>query len=127
MVKIFIFLVIILILMTAISPFIFKLWVGDKVNVSWNMTIIIALYTLLQTWDTLQIQIINGIGCLKIQSYITLIGLFCHIPLSLFLGKYFSAYGVVYSMIIINFIYCLFFTKQTHLILNKKASGIWLK
>ncbi len=127
MIKIFILLALVLIIMTAISQFAFYLWIGDKAHVSWNMTIIVAMYILLQTWNTLQIQMINGIGTIKLQSYVTLIGLFCHIPLSLILGKYIGASGVIYSMIIINSIYCLFFTKQINLILNRKAFGIWIQ
>lgn len=126
MVKIFLTLAIILIIMTVISPFIYKLWVGDKAHVSWSMTIIVAIYILLHTWDTLQVQMINGIGTIKLQSYVTLIGLFCHIPLSLFLGEYLGAQGVVLSMSIINTIYIIFFTYQINLIINEKGKGIWV-
>lgn len=126
MVKIFILLALALILMTIISPLVFKLWIGDKAHVSWSMTIIVALYILLYTWDTLQVQMINGIGAIKLQSYVTLIGLFCHIPLSLILGNYLGAKGVVLSMSIINSIYILFFTYQINLIINEKGKGIWI-
>lgn len=126
MVKIFILLALALILMTVISPLVFKLWIGDKAHVSWSMTIIVAFYVLLHTWDTLQVQMINGIGAIKLQSYVTLIGLFCHIPLSLILGNYLGAKGVVLSMSIINIIYTLFFTYQINLIINEKGKGIWV-
>lgn len=70
---------------------------------------------------------INGVGAIKLQTYITLIGLIVHIPLSLFLGRYVSCYGVIISMIVINMIYSTTFTIQIRKILNKTAKGLWLK
>lgn len=72
---------------------------------------------------------INGIGTVKLQTYVTMIGLVFHIPLSLYLGKYLGlgAIGVVLSMIVINIIYSCFFTVQIRKILSQKAQGIWIK
>lgn len=70
---------------------------------------------------------INGIGAIKLQTYVVLIGLLLHIPLSFFIGKYIGAYGVVSSMLIINCIYALLFTVQIRRILNKQAKGIWIE
>ena len=82
---------------------------------------------MIHSWDALQVQLINGIGTIKLQTYVTLIGLVLHIPLSLCLGQYIGAIGVVISMIIINIIYSSFFTIQISKLLNKKAKGIWIK
>ena len=91
------------------------------------MTIVVAVYMIIHSWDSLQVQLINGIGAIKLQTYVTIIGLIVHIPLSLFLGKYIGAAGVVCSMITINIIYASFFTIQIRKILNQKAKGIWIK
>lgn len=115
------------ILMTIVSPFVYNLWVGNKVSISIYMTLSIAIYMIIHSWDSLQIQLINGIGTLKLQTYITLIGLLLHIPLSLFIGKYLGALGVIWSMITINIIYSTFFTIQMNKLLNQKAKGIWAK
>lgn len=116
---------IILLIMTLISPYIYHLWIGEKAHVPFEMTAVIAIYMIIHSWDTLQIQLINGIGCVKLQSYMMLVGLIIHIPLSLFLGKYTNAIGVVLSMITINIIYASTFTIQIKKIFNQKASGIW--
>ena len=91
------------------------------------MTVFIAIYTLIHCWDSLQVILINGIGAVKLQTYVTLIGLIFHIPLALFLGKFIGIYGVIISMCIINLIYCSFFTTQIQKILHKTAQGIWIK
>lgn len=123
--KLYLLLCLMISLIVVFSPFIIKLWVGDKVSVPFILTLSIAIYTLILCWDTLQVTLINGTGKVKLQSYVILIGLVLHIPLSLFLGKYIGIIGVVASMSIINLIYASLFTTQIHRILNNTAIGIW--
>lgn len=117
---------IIMIVMIAVSSFVYKIWVGDKANIPFLMTLSVGLYLIVNTWDSLQVQLINGIGTIKLQTFVTLGGLLFHIPVSLFLGRYFGAYGVVISMTAITVIYAICFTVQINKILNQKATGIWL-
>ena len=117
----------IIILMVLFSPLLYHLWIGNKVNVPMILTILVALYTLIHCWDSLQVMLINGIGTVKLQTYVTLFGLIMHIPLSLFLGQYMGMLGIIVSMCIINIIYSSFFTIQIRKILKKKAGGIWIK
>lgn len=125
--NIFGILCILIILITILSPILYKIWIGDKITIPILLTISISIYTLIYCWDTLQVMLINGIGAVKLQSNIILIGLILHIPLSLLLGKYIGIYGIIASMCIINLIYASFFTIQTNKLLNQKAQGIWAK
>lgn len=118
--------VIVVIIMVLISPFVYKIWIGEETVIPYIMTLTVALYMIVNSWDALQVQLINGIGIIKLQTYVTIIGLVLHIPLSLFLGSYIGVMGVVCSMIIINSIYSLFFTIQIHKILNQTARSIWI-
>ena len=127
MTLIYVISVVILLFMILVAPYVYDLWIGKKANVSWGMTLAVALYMMIHSWDTLQVQLINGIGTIKLQTYVTFIGLILHIPLSVFLGKYIGDIGVVCSMILINILYSLIFTIQIRKILNKKASGIWME
>ncbi len=127
MVKLYFASAVALILMVVISPIIYHLWIGEKANIPLLMTCSVAIYMLIHSWDTLQVQLINGIGTIKLQTYVTTIGLILHIPLSLCIGQYIGAIGVVISMIIINIIYSSFFTIQISKLLNQKAKGIWAK
>ena len=115
------------IIMVLISPFVYKIWIGEKAVIPYVMTLAVALYMLVNSWDALQVQLINGIGAIKLQTYVTIIGLVVHIPLSLLLGKYIGAIGVVCSMIVINIIYVIFFTTQIRKILFQKGKGIWVR
>lgn len=113
--------------MCFISPIAYHIWIGEKANIPWIMTVLLTLYFCTLSWNCFQTNLINGIGTVKLQSYVTLIGMIIHIPLSLLFGKHIGAYGVVTSMTIITSVYCLFFTIQLRKILNKKANGIWIR
>lgn len=118
----------VMLLMLSASPVVYHLWIGDKADVSWLLTSLVCLYMIVHNWDSLQVNLINGIGTVKLQTYVTLIGLVLHIPLSFFLGKScdMGASGVVVSMIVINAMYSAFFTIQINKILKQEAKGIWL-
>lgn len=120
--------VFVMFLMLAVSPLVYQLWIGDKADISWLLTSLVCLYMIVHNWDSLQVNLINGVGTVKLQTYVTLIGLILHIPLSFFLGNNcnMGAIGVVLSMIVINIIYSIFFTIQINKILRQKAKGIWL-
>ena len=113
--------------MVAVSPLVYSVWIGDRAEVPMIMTIVVGIYTILHSWDSLQVTLINGIGCVKLQSYITVVGLVCHIPLSFLLGRYIGAYGVLVSMSLVVTAYLTVFTIQIRKILNQKAQGIWLE
>lgn len=127
MIKIYACIILLIILMVAFSPIIYQIWIGDSSIVPIMMSINVGVYIAIRSWDNLQVMLINGIGTIKLQSYVTLIGLILHIPLSLWLGKYMGALGVITSMIIINLIYSIFFTLQIHKIINCSAQGLWIK
>ena len=118
---------VIVVFMVIISPIVYSVWIGDRTEIPFKMTIVVGIYMLLSNWDSLQVQIINGIGAVKIQTYITLFGLIFHIPMAIFLGHVYGSYGVIYSMAIVNVVYIAFFTTQVRLILKQKAKGLWLK
>lgn len=116
-----------ILMLVIISPYVYSLWVGDNVEVPVSMTIVIAVFIIINSWDSLQVTMINGIGAVKLQTFIVLIGLLFHIPLAFFFGNKIGAQGVILSMICINIIYAMIFTIQINKIINKKAFGLWLK
>lgn len=116
-----------ILLMVALSPVAYCIWIGDKAEIPLLMTVLIALYTILHSWDSLQVMMLNGIGAVKLQTFITLIGLVFHIPLSIFFGRYIGCYGVIVSMTAVVIIYLSVFTIQINKILNQTASGVWIK
>lgn len=127
MCKLWTALTVIVVLMIIVSPIVYRLWIGEKAHISLVMTLLIGIYTIVYSWNTIQANMINGVGAIKLQTDMTLIGLIVHIPFSLFLGRYVGCYGVIISMIVINVIYSTIFTIQIRKILNQTAKGLWLK
>lgn len=127
--RFFLVLILAVICVVLLSPYIIQLWIGNEIEVPFILTVSIGLYTLVHSWSQLQVLLINGIGTVKLQTCVTMIGLMLHIPLSLFLGRQlgWGAVGVVTSMSIIAIIYSIFFTIQIRKILSQKAKGIWSK
>ena len=125
--KMFGILCIAIIIMVAFSPLVYQIWLSGKAYVSITMTIGVAMYVIIHSWDSLQVMLINGTGRVTLQTYVTVIGLLLHIPVSFLFGRFLGALGVVTSMIVINMIYSIVFTTQIRKLLNNTASGIWLK
>ena len=125
MTKVFIICTVAIVLMVLLSPVVYKIWIGDRAEVPIIMTITVAMYVLIHSWDALQVNMINGTGKIKLQTYITLVGLAVHIPLSLFLSKFTGAIGVVLSMSCVTLFYSVIFTIQINKLLKQKAKGIW--
>lgn len=113
--------------MVLVSPIVYNVWIGEELEIPVVWTAIISIYTLVNCWDSLHVYILNGLSVLKLQTYIVLIGLIFHIPLSYFLGQYFSSMGVLISMIFITLIYSVVFTIQVRKLLVGTAYGVWAK
>ena len=116
-----------IVLMVIASPLVYELWIGNKAQIPLLMTIAVAVYVIIGSFDSLQVFLINGTGCIRLQTYVTLVGLVLHIPLSFFIGHYIGCYGVLASLILITAFYTTIFTIQINRIINNKAAGIWCK
>lgn len=116
-----------IVLMVIASPLVYDLWIGDKAQIPLLMTIVVAIYMIINSLDSLQVFLINGTGCVRLQTYVTLVGLIFHIPLSFLIGQYIGCYGVLASLILITAFYTTIFTIQINRIINNKAEGIWCK
>lgn len=125
--KMFLLFLIGIIIMVVLSPIAYKIWIGTRLYIPWEWTLLIAIYTIVNCWDSLHVYIINGLGVLKLQTYVVLIGIFVHIPFSYYLSHSVGAKGVVFSMTIIMGIYSILFTVQVKKFLKGRATGIWGK
>ena len=127
MMQIFLLSVVGNVILVLISQPIYRVWVGNEVVIPLQMTIMVALYVIVYCWMNLNGTLIVGMGTVKLETILVILGMCTHIPLSLLLGKYMGAYGVITSMILINLIYAIVFNIQVNKILSNKAKGIWLQ
>ncbi|MBO9562007.1 MAG: oligosaccharide flippase family protein [Niastella sp.] len=112
--------------MAAISPWVFELWIGDKVRIPIAITITMALYFIQIVFISVYNMFINGSGKIKLAMYFTFFEIAAYILLAFVLSKYvMGVYGVIVASIITkSFTFVLQYI-QVNKIIDEKATGIW--
>jgi len=117
-----------IILMVFLSNWIFKLWIGDKVEIPLSLSISLAFYSIMQVTIAPYSNFINGLGKIKLTMFLTFIGVSLYFILIYAFGKIFTnSTGIVLAIICTSFIGGIIQPIQTYKILNGKAKGIWNK
>ncbi|WP_293926439.1 lipopolysaccharide biosynthesis protein [Sphingobacterium sp. UBA6320] len=115
------------IIMFFLSGFAYKIWLGNKISPDYLLMILLLLNILFLMRSTLFRSFMNGVGKIKLQFLVTFVQSLLHIPVIIFLGKFYGIYGIVFVMFTWNFINSIWEYKQYKLILNNKATGLWNK
>ena len=120
--------VIMIIGMLFLSNWIYSIWLGKQLTITYDISLSMALYSIIAIVGTPYSNYINGFGKLKLGTYIMIIEIIAFIPLAIFLAGYTnSPAGVMLATIIINTLGLIFEPIQVYKIINKKAYGIWNK
>ena len=114
-------------IMIIISPVVYKIWVGDAINVTIATTGFVGLYTIIAVWGQIHGTIINGIGKIRLQVIYSVIIMVLFIPLAVFLGHTYKLNGILIAMILVNAPGFLFARYQAMGLINGTAKGIWNK
>ncbi len=114
-------------IMLLFSGFVYQLWVGKEIIISLSLSASIASYVMINAWNAIHSQFLNGVGKIKLQLYFALGGSLINIPLAIYLGKNLGIYGVVLSTTIISVVVAVFSPIQYQKIINNKATGIWAR
>lgn len=95
-------LVIIAIIMLLFSEIAYDKWLGGKVKVDFKISLWMMIYTLVVSFSNIFIMLLNGIGKIKIQMWVNIIGMILFIPLAKFLAVYLhlGIIGIIISTII---------------------------
>ena len=117
----------ILALMVVVSPYVYRLWVGDMCQVPFSITVMMAVYIFLLTLSTRYSYFINGVGTLRVQLYMTVM-VIVFIPLAWYAS--YLTHDILYFMavmciciapsVLVNKI-------QFSKLLKGTATGIWGK
>lgn len=107
------------------SPFLYRLWVGEKIKIPFNLSIAMALSVIASIWQTIHVFLLNGINKIRLQLYLVIISSIINIPMAIFFGKIIGVAGVTLSNAILFAIMGFIFSIQTKKILNNTATGIF--
>ena len=127
--KIWILVPISLLIMIFISDWFYNFWIGKNTDIPLSLSLSMALFVLMMTFNMIYVNFINGVGKIKLQLYTSIITMIINIPLSIFFGKYLgwgpagvvlaTCFSLIYSVILRPI--------QYFKIINNTAKGIWNK
>lgn len=114
------------VVMIILSDLAYDWWLSSSIVPDKILLSLLLLYFCIQlSWARFG-SIINGIGCIKLQFYVTMTEAFVHIPLALLLGNYWGVKGVIFSLIVSTFANTIWPRMQIKNIFLGKQ-GIWVK
>lgn len=119
--------IIALLFLLVVSPLAYKIWLGDSVETSIWITMLVGAFVLIRVWHTMHATLVNGMGLLKLQLYVVIIQLILFPFLAFFLGKNFALVGIIISNCIIVLISGIPLSIQVRKVISKSANGILLK
>jgi O-antigen/teichoic acid export membrane protein len=89
------------IFMVFISKYVFSIWIGDIIEISYSLSISLAIYTIINLWNQIFASVSNGTGRLKVQLFCSILAAITYIPIAIFLSKFWGIAGLVYAMSIV--------------------------
>ena len=117
-----------ILLMVAVSPYVFKLWIGNRMEIPFMLSASMAVFAIINVFLSPYTNFINGIGKMRFSMYLVFFTLIFYVPLAIFISKFIgNSAGIIITTCILNATGLYFQPYQLNKLLNKKANGIWNK
>ena len=112
-----------------ISAHFYKIWVGDKIKISFSISIALGIYSIIFNWNNIFSYFLNGVSKIKLQMYSALFVGIVNLPLTYILIKYanLGPLAIIVANTICLLISAIWSPIQSYKILNNTAKGIWNK
>lgn len=117
------------VIMLAFAQPFYHLWIGNKIEIPFNLSLVLLVYFITFTFGGVFNMFINGVGKIKLQMFSSIIGAIIFIITAIILIKYFNfgMVGLVIASILSNFYGLVLSPIQYTNIINGKSNGIWNK
>ena len=115
------------IIMLAISPYFYKIWIGNDVDVSLFLSFSVMLMILSRTLGNIYMFMINGIGTVRIQLITYIVFAIVAWPSLVYSCRWFGVCGIVIVPTIVYGIQSILARIQLNKHISNTAKGIWLK
>ena len=121
--------VVLSLLIVVISPFIYKIWLQDQIQIPILLTLAVAGSISITTWVNSFNLVINGTGKIRLQMYAWIFASVVNIPLSIFFTKYLGMgiNGIVLGTIVSMVPLAILSPLQVRKLLAKTDTGVWAK
>lgn len=129
LIQVWLFAVIIIFILLLISGYFYNFWIGDKLEIPLILSLFMALFAIISTWNNVFASFLNGVSKIKLQMYSSIIAMSINIPLSIFFAKNLElgSSGIILGTCVTLIFGSVLGPLQTYLILENRASGIWNK
>lgn len=117
----------VIVVMAAVADWVYPIWTLGKVDISPSMTVLMAVYMSLIMFSLLYAHILYGIGCILLQTLVTVVEAVVFVPLAIGGLKGMGPEGIVAALIIVNLICAVTNYLQVNKLLKGRAKGIWTK
>ena len=118
--KMFLVFLLIGILMLLVSPFVYNIWMGDKVSISFILSVFVLLYNIVFMYGTVYVNFLNGAGILKTQTIASCMSPFVFFGITFLMMHWgFGIESILIGSILANFNGYLLAPVQTRLYLKR--------
>ena len=117
-----------MVIMIVLSPWVYSIWIGDKVTIDIRMSIVMATYIFILIYSMRYSYFINGIGKLRLQLIFTTAAAIVFIPLAYLTTQ--LTHSIIWFMIVmclVNLPGLIVNRIQFYKLINGIANGIWMK
>jgi len=113
--------------MLIISTEVYALWVGTSIHIPFAVSLVVAVFVIMTTWNSIFASFLNGTGKIRLQLYSAIFVSIINIPLSIYLLGIYGLPGVTLSTIICVGVSSVWSPIQYYKIINNRAKGIWAR
>ena len=116
-----------LIVMVLLSQWFYSIWVGSAVQVRTAVSIAVATYAGIHGISVIYMNLISGIGTIRMQLLINVIFSLFSLPLMIFSCRVYGITGIIVVPCLVFLTQALFGRIQLKKLLTKTATGVWIK
>lgn len=109
----------VVVLMVLLSEKIYYFWIGDAVAIDLNLSLGMAVYVLVSTWNQIFATFVNGINEIKLQLRLAIVEAILFVPVAYLFSRLFGLVGMVYAMAFVLFISSVGLSIQYYLITRR--------
>lgn len=116
-----------LLVMILASDWFYKVLLVGSVRIELGLTLSMALYAALITFNMLYVTFINGVGKIQLQVIVSVLVMILNIPISVYLAEYIGigSSGVILGTVICLVVPMFLWRIQCYKLINETAQGIW--
>ncbi len=116
------------IVMVAMSPWFYKIWLQGSVTVPFIITILVFGFHICNIWSTLWTQLLCGFGKIRLQVICSTLCCASYLPMGILGCKHFGLTGLLIASLISFALFTSWFgIIQVRKLINRTATGIWNK